>query len=283
MTRRTDSTISTADGLTLRRVTWLPDSDDDIEGLVVLSHGLGEHVGRYEHVAEAIVAAGFGMTGADHRGHGRSEGLRGHVDGYSEYARDLHTVVQAFGAEHPGKPIWIYGHSMGGLIALFYNVDIENHGAAGFVISNPQLGLAFEPPKIKVLAGRLLSRVLPRLRMGSELDTSHISRDPEVVRAYEADSLVHGLVSTRWFTSMGAAMEIVLEAPQKLTVPTLFLLGGSDQIVSARASQAFADKLDAGKTTVRLWPDSYHEPHNDLDREEVLSSLTGWLKEQVAG
>ena len=281
MTRRTDSTISTADGLTLRRVTWLPESDDEIRGLVVLSHGLGEHVERYEHVAKAVVAAGFGITGADHRGHGRSEGLRGHVDGYSEYTRDLHTVFEAFRAEHPDRPVWVYGHSMGGLIALYYNVDVENHGAAGFVISNPQLGLAFEPPKIKVLAGRLLSRLLPRLRMSSELDTSHISRDPEVVRAYESDALIHGLVSTRWFTSMGLAMDRVLEAPQKLTAPTLFLLGGSDQIVSATASQAFAEQLNPEQTTVRVWPSSYHEPHNDLDRDEVISCFTEWLEQQV--
>jgi alpha-beta hydrolase superfamily lysophospholipase len=280
MTRRSESTIQTVDGLSLRRLTWTPDEAAPL-GLVVLSHGLGEHVGRYEHVAEAVVAAGFAMSGADHRGHGRSEGLRGHVDGFGEYTADLHRVVQAFRAEHPGAPSWMYGHSMGGLIALSYNLDIADHGMKGFAVTNPQLGLAFDPPKVKVLAGRLLSRVLPRLRLSNELDTKHISRDPAVVRAYEEDPLVSGMISTRWYTSMTAAMHRVLQAPGDLRVPALFLLGGSDKICSAEASQGFARALDPARTTVRIWPNSYHEPHNDLDKAEVLATLTGWLGEQA--
>ncbi|MCO4768826.1 MAG: lysophospholipase [Deltaproteobacteria bacterium] len=282
MTRRTETTMQAADGLSLRRVTWLPAEGVQTTGLVVLSHGLGEHVGRYDHVAEALNAAGIAMTGADHRGHGRSEGLRGHADGFVEYSRDVHLVVQAFMAEHPGLKCILYGHSMGGLIALSYNLDIANHPVAGFAVSNPQLGLAFEPPKVKAFAGRVLSRILPRVRLDNELKTADISRDPVEVSKYENDPLVSRLVSTRWFTSMNKATDAVNAAPERLTTPALFLLGGSDRICSAKASQAFAERLEASKTTVRLWPDSYHEPHNDLDRDEVISTLVGWVTEQTA-
>jgi len=282
MTRRAESTITTDDGLNLRRVTWLPDDDGDIAGLVVICHGLGEHVGRYENVAQALVAAGIAVTGADHRGHGRSDGLRGHVDGFSEYARDLNKVVVAFRDEHPDLQAVLFGHSMGGLISLTYNLDFPEHGLAGIAVSNPQLGLAFEPPKIKALAGRLLSRVLPRLRLGNELDTKHISRDPAEIAAYDNDPLVHGLVSTRWFTSMGKAMAAVNGAPERMTTPALFVLGGSDSIVSAAAGEAFARKLEPSRTTVKVWPDSYHEPHNDLDRDEVVATLVAWCKQRVS-
>ncbi len=283
MTRRSESTLSAADGITLRRLTWLPDEGTDVRGLVLLSHGLGEHVGRYDHVAEALTARGFAMSGCDHRGHGRSEGLRGHVDGFARYTADLGRVLDAFRGEHPGLPVVLYGHSMGGLISLHFNLDRPDHGLAGLALSNPQLGLAFDPPKVKVAAGRLLSRLLPRLRLGNELDTALLSRDEAEVRKYEEDPLVHGLISTRWYTSMTKAMARVNDTPDGVQSPVLFLLGGSDKIVSAEAAQTFAAKLDRARTTVKVWPATYHEPHNDLDRDEVIGTLAAWCEERLTG
>jgi len=283
MTRRSESSHTASDGITQRRLTWLPDEGIDIRGLVLLSHGLGEHVGRYDHVADALTARGFAMSGADHRGHGRSEGLRGHVDGFSQYTADLGRVLDAFRAEHPDLPVVLYGHSMGGLISLHFNLDRPDHGLAGLALSNPQLGIAFEPPKLKVAAGRLLSRLLPRLRLGNELSTADLSRDPVEVKKYEDDPLVHGLISTRWFTSMTAAMDRVNAEPQGVQVPALFLLGASDKIVSAKAAQEFAARLEPARTTVKVWPGSYHEPHNDLDRDEVIGTLVDWCEERLTG
>ncbi len=280
MTRRSESTITTSDGVSLRRITWLPDGE--ITGLVVLVHGLGEHVGRYDHVAAAFNAEGIALSGADHRGHGRSEGLRGHVDGFGQYTADLHRVVEAFQKEHPGLPTVMFGHSMGGLITLSYNLDVEAHGLVGFVVSNPQLGLAFEPPKIKALAGRLLSRLLPRLRLDNELNTADLSRIPEEVAKYENDPLVHRWVSTRWFTSANRAMERVNGNPQGLTAPVMFLLGDSDRICSAVAARDFAERVGTN-AGVKSWPASYHEPVKDLDRDEYISTLVTWVKERLAG
>lgn len=276
--KRTETTLTGHDGLTLRRLVWLP--DDGPRGLVVISHGLGEHIGRYEHVAAALVEDGWGVTGADHRGHGRSEGLRGHVDGMSRMGDDLLRVLTTFRAEHPDQPVALWAHSMGGLVALQMNLDHPDHGLTGLVLSNPLLATAFTPPRAKVAVGRLIARVLPRLRLANELDPNLVSRDPEEVRKYTTDPLVHSLISTRAFTSLEAAEAAVLAAPQAIVTPTLWLLGGSDGIVSAPTSQAFAARLPPEITTVRAWPDGYHEPHNDLHRDEVISTARQWLGER---
>ncbi len=281
MTRRNEGTYTTTDGLQLRTITWLPDQDAGIEGVVIIAHGLGEHAGRYDHVAEALVATGFAVRALDHRGHGRSGGLRGHVDEFAQLSRDLSAVVQAFRAEYPDLPAVVYGHSLGGLITLQFHINHPDHGLNGLILSNPLLEVAFVPPRWKTMAARLLSRLAPRLRLDNELDTTEISRDPAEVKAYEDDPLVHRLISTRLFSEMMAAADRTGACSASFRLPTLWILGGSDKIVSAKAGEAFARKLQAEDTTIRVWPDSYHEPHNDLDRAEVIEAIVGWVKERA--
>ena len=282
MTRPSEGTYTTSDGLQLRILTWLPEEGAKITGLVVIGHGLGEHAGRYEHVADALTAAGVAVRAFDHRGHGRSGGLRGHVDEFAQLPRDLASVVQAFRADYPDLPAVVYGHSLGGLITLQFHVDHPDHGLSGLILSNPLLEVAFVPPRWKTMAARLLGRLAPRLRLDNELDTTEISRDPVEVKAYEDDPLVHRLISTRLFNEMMAAADRSAASASSFRLPTLWILGGSDKIVSAKAGEAFARTLPADATTIRVWPESYHEPHNDLDKAEVIEAIVGWVQERVA-
>ena len=270
----TESTLDTSGAVRLHLRITAPDGDP--RGILILVHGHGEHCARYDHVAARLAAAGLIVYAYDQRGHGRSTGLRGHADGFGEYTDDLRRSVdaarEAFGSE---LPLVIYGHSMGGLIVLSYLLDYPDTPAVGFVASNPLIRTAFQPPKLKVAAGRMLSRLLPRLRLDSELDASGISRDPAEVEKYTSDPHVHSLVSTRWFTSMTKAAARVEEEATQITVPGLWILSGSDAICDSAAARSVAQKTRTAE--ISDYPDSFHEPHNDLDREQVIGDLCAWV------
>jgi alpha-beta hydrolase superfamily lysophospholipase len=250
--------------------------EGDARGIFILVHGLGEHGGRYDHVASALTAVGVVVCAFDNRGHGRSTGLRGHVDTFADYTSDLQLVIaEARSAHGEDLPLLVYGHSMGGLIVLSHQLEYPNAPVAGFAVSNPLIRTAFEPSRIKAAAGRLLSRVLPKLRLDNELDASGISRDPAEVKAYQEDPFVHSLVSTRWFTSMTSAALRVEQDAARLRTPSLWILSGADPVVDSKAGAAAA-RLAQG-AEVKVYPDSVHEPHNDLDRELVIADLTAWV------
>jgi len=274
----THEITSPIDGISLFVRTWTPPEGTTIKGIVQFNHGLGEHGGRYERLAATVNEAGFVAVAADHRGHGRSGGLRGHVEGFEQYAQDVAAVASDIRTRHGELPLFQYGHSMGGLITLVGNL-IASTGAAGLVISNPSLGVAFEPPKIKVAAGRLLAKFLPRLRLDNELKTSQISRIPEEVAKYENDPLVHSLISTRWFTSMEAAQLATNGHGRDLPLPSLFLVSTADAICDAAKTLAFA--ADATNTDVVKFEGAFHEPHNDLCAEELDQALVAWLGNQT--
>jgi alpha-beta hydrolase superfamily lysophospholipase len=251
--------------------------------LVLIVHGMGEHAGRYEHVADALAARGYAVYGFDLRGHGRSEGLRGHVDGFQQYSADIACAQAAAQGRLPiGTPLFIYGHSMGGLAVLNYVLDVPDHGAAGLLLSNPCLKVAVQAPAWKVVLGKGLSRVLPKLRLGNEVDATLISRVPDEVAKYTNDPLVHGLISTRLYTSLLRAMDRVNGAPGRVSAPSFWMVGASDRIVAPDGARSFVAKVPAGTAELREWPGSYHEPHNDLDRDEVIAAMLDWLDRRTA-
>lgn len=270
--RRTTYTLTTQDRIHLHTRATAP---DDARGLVVISHGLGEHGGRYHHVADALAEAGYVCVHYDHRGHGRSTGLRGHVDGFTEYATDLRGVVDDARERHGDLPTFVYGHSMGGLVVLVFLLEHRDAGLTGYVVSNPLIRPAFTPPRLKVLAGRLLARVLPKLRMPNELDTSGLSRDPEVIKAYVDDPLVHSLISTRWYTSMTEAADRVVAEAGDIDLPGHWVLSGKDPVVDAEAGRSVAQSTRSAR--IADYPDSVHEPHNDLDQGDVLGAISAFL------
>jgi alpha-beta hydrolase superfamily lysophospholipase len=284
MSTPTEHEIAAADSTPLLVRDWSSEQPQSPRGLLLIVHGVGEHSGRYQHFADTLAPAGYALRGFDHRGHGLSGGLRGHVDGFSNYTADVKAVLDEFRSAHAEDlPCYLLGHSMGGLIALQFLQDYPTAGVRGAILSNPCLEVAVNPPAVKVVAGKLLSRVLPQLRLDNELNTSLLCRDADAVRTYEQDPLVHRKISTRWYTSLLAAMDLVKSRGLAPKLPTLWLLGNKDSICSAAGSRNFAAKLESSATTVREWPDALHEVHNGPDKNEYLAALNSWLDTQTSG
>jgi alpha-beta hydrolase superfamily lysophospholipase len=257
------------DGTRLNLVRWEPPGE--VRADVVLIGGLAEHLGRYDHVAAALTAAGFRVTGVEPRGHGNSDGKRGHVDQWRRYCEDLRAAQYAVDGPH-----FLVAHSMGGLIALDALRKPVGPEVRGLVLSDPLLRETVAAPRIKVAAAGLLSRFLPRLALSNELDTSAISRDPDVVRRYEQDPLVYSTITPRWFTEMKAAQARVWEGVGAGRVPLLMLVGGGDRICSPDGNREFAERW-GGPKEVRTYPGLYHELMNEPEKDAVLRDIVDWL------
>ena len=187
------------DGLEL--FTYASPSDDPPKAIICLVHGHGEHIGRYKHVADALNEANYSFVGFDHRGHGQSEGKRGHTPSYEALLNDIDVFLATVERDYPNVPRFLYGHSMGGNLVLNYALR-RKPDLAGVISTSPWIKLAFEPPAMQVFLGKTMNKIFPAFVQASELETSALSRDPEVVRAYEEDSLVHDKISARLFVAM---------------------------------------------------------------------------------
>jgi alpha-beta hydrolase superfamily lysophospholipase len=250
---------------------------------MVIAHGLGEHSGRYGNVIERVVPNGFSVWAPDHRGHGRSGGRRGHVLNFVQYLSDLRLTVELVKKDMPGgMPCFLLGHSMGGLIALYFAQRHPEH-IDGVVASSPGLGLAIEIPPLKKVLGSFMSYVWPGLTMDNELDATKISRDSNVVSAYEDDPLVHGRISVRLFTEFLAAMGSVNQQASTMNVPVLMQVAGDDYLVSADSSKQFFEKLTLQDKALFVYDGMYHEIYNSPEdqKKKVLDDLEAWLEKHL--
>ncbi len=246
---------------------------------MVISHGLGEHSGRYGNVVERLLPRGISVWVPDHRGHGRSGGRRGHVLNFVQYLTDLRQTVDLARKDMPAEmPCFMLGHSLGGLIALYF---AQRHSDLidNVVASSPCLGMVIEVPLLKKVLGSFMSLLWPGLTMSNELNAAHISRDPAVVSAYESDPLVHDRVSARFFTELMQAIEAVNQQASALKVPILMQVAGEDFLVNAGSSKLFFDKLTVEDKTLQVYDGMYHEIYNapQEERRRVLDDLEEWL------
>jgi alpha-beta hydrolase superfamily lysophospholipase len=276
--------VITDDGLELATRDW--PATGAARGLAVLVHGLGEHSGRYEHVAEALNARGFAAVGYDHRGHGRSPGQRGGVPSEECLCADLGRVIYAARHDHPG-PLAIVGHSLGGLIAARFVAEGLQPTPApwwrpvdALVLSSPALDAGTSALQKLLLA--TVAPLLPDLAVGNGLRPGWISRDPAVVREYVADPLVHDRVTGRLGRFIARQGPQVLAAAPRWTTPTLLMWAGDDHCVAPRGSAAFAAAAPAGVVTAREWPHLSHEIFNEPERAAVLRTMLDWLDAHLA-
>ena len=282
MTALVESTgeLVAADGLKLFYRHYRADSE---RARMVISHGLGEHAGRYGNVLERVVPKGISVWAPDHRGHGRSGGNRGHVIKFDQYVADLRATVALAGSDLPAAmPCFLLGHSLGGLIALAFALKHPDL-VDGLVVSSPCLGMVIEVPPVKKALGSFMSRLWPGLTMGNELDAAHISRDPAVVSAYESDPLVHDRVSARFFTELMQAIEAVNQQALALKVPVLMQVADEDFLVNAESSKLFFDNLTVEDKTLHVYEGMYHEIYNapPAEKKRVLDDLEEWLERKM--
>lgn len=271
-------TIRTRDGLDLFEQDW---PSDRARGTIVIVHGLGEHVGRYAHVAASLNANGWGVVGYDQRGHGRSPGARGRLARDDDLLADLATVIDAVRRDVDG-PLVLLGHSLGGLVAArFVAGGIESptphwhRPVDALALSSPALAIPMTALQRGLLAA--LGPLAPDLAVGNGIAPASVSRSDATVSAYADDPLVHDRVTarlTRFIVDAGRAVRAL--AP-RWRVPTLLLYAGGDRCVLPSASASFATAAPLGIVTAREFPALFHEIFNEPEQAEVLSVLVAWL------
>jgi len=270
--------VLTRDGIELHLRRW--PAPQPRRGSLLIVHGLGEHSGRYDHVAEAIAGVGLEVASYDLRGHGRSGGPRGGLPRPEALLDDLREVFDALAAEDGGPPPFLLGHSLGGAIAA----RAATGGwvrPRGLVLSSP--ALAANPTRVQKLMAAVGRRLIPDRPVPNGLPLDGLSHDLAVIDAYKADEHVHDRITARLYDFLIDAGERSRADAHDFRIPTLILAAGSDRFVDATGSRAFADALPDGVGTLHWYDDLYHEIFNERepDRARVLGDLTAWLRTQL--
>lgn len=262
-----------------RGLYWQAWRAEPARAALLFVHGLAEHSGRYLHPVGHFAPRGFPCYALDYRGHGRSSGIRVHVDHFHEFLEDVGTVHALVRERHPDLPFVLVGHSQGGLIALDYALR-HPAGLAGVVVSSPFLGLhpATSPSGLTELAARLLSWLRPKTLFANHVDPRLLSSDPAVVAAYAADPLVSHTVSARWFTSLLATVAEVNGAAARLAVPALVMTAGADEVVDPEATRRWVQRTPAGLVDFVAWEGLYHELLNEPEKDQVFRRIEEWLE-----
>ena len=257
---------------------WLPEGD--ARAVLIVVHGLGEHCGRYMNVVNHLVPLGYALYGLDHIGHGKSEGTREFVERFEDYTNTLTIYCNMVKGWQTGKPIFLLGHSMGGLIASYYLLDHQADFRGG-ILSAPFVKVSDSISQATITIGRILSVVTPRAGLVT-LDVSGISRDPEVVTAYVNDPLVfHGKTPVRLGAELLKAMLRVRAEAHRITLPLIILQGGEDRLIDPACGQTLYDKVGSKDKTVKVYEGLYHEVFNEPERARVLKDVETWLAAHV--
>jgi alpha-beta hydrolase superfamily lysophospholipase len=296
------STFRAGDGTRIHTLAW---DAPHPRALVLLSHGLGEHAGRYAALARDLVSRGISLRALDHRGHGRSGGIRGYarrfdvlVDDFDDFCRRAMEEVAA------DVPVFVLGHSFGGLIVVRWlevvapgplppappparssqergrTASGDARPLAGAILSAPLLGVAVKAPRWKVAISGVLSKALPWLPFSNEIDPSELSSDPAFVRAYREDPLVHARITPRLYTGFMAAIGDAFREKDRIHLPTLFLVPEADTVVEEAAVVRFAESL-SGEVAIRRYAGFRHESLNELERKRPVWDVIAWIDARI--
>lgn len=267
-------TLQTTDGLDLFTRRWTPDRGTD--AVVALVHGLHEHSGRYAYFASALMRRGIAVHALDLRGHGQSPGPRGQIEAsFDEYVRDVELFVETVKADSEGQPLFLMGHSMGGLAVATTVAERGTHGLAGVVLSSPALTVDASPLLRKLAP--LVGRWFPDVPV-SRVDLDALSHDPTVARAYRDDPLTTTRgVRARLAAEILRATERVRGAASAFDLPLYLFHGTADRITSPDGTRWLAEHAASGDVTLRLYDGLYHETLHETQRDEVIRDLGDWL------
>ena len=259
---------------------WLPAAP--LKAVILLAHGMAEHSGRYARLADTFCDKGYGVYAPDLRGHGKSNGARGHFPSLDVVMQDIHQFIQFVSQRHPNLPQFLYGHSLGGLLSLTYVVQNKAE-LKGVIVTGAALRSALQEQKVKIAMANILGTLMPTLTIPSGLDTATISRDKAVVDKYVNDLLVHDKTSLGLGKSALTAIDICFANAREFPQPLLIMHGQADKLTYPSGSEDFA-RVASEKNkdvTLKLWDNLYHEIHNEPEQAEVFKVMVEWLDKHL--
>ncbi|MEI6259171.1 MAG: lysophospholipase [Deltaproteobacteria bacterium] len=257
---------------------WLPETEP--KAVIMLIHGLGEHSGRYLNIVNHFVPMGFAVYGMDHPGHGRSDGIRKYVDRFEDFIETVKAFFERIQGWQTGKPIFLLGHSMGGLIGAVYLLDYQA-GLKGAILSGPSVKKPDSISGITVFIAKMLGVLMPRFGL-VETAPDEVCRDPAVVQAYISDPLVYkGKTTARLAAEVLKALKRISREAGKITLPILILQGGADLIVNPAGAQMLYDSISSADKEISTYGGLYHEIHNEPEHFKVLLDIESWILEQM--
>jgi alpha-beta hydrolase superfamily lysophospholipase len=257
---------------------YLP--EDQVRASIIIVHGLGEHSGRYENVVNYLVHLGYAIYGFDLPGHGKSGGEREFIQQFEDFTDTLSTYKKMVKVWQPDKPIFIFGHSMGGLIVTDYLID-HSDDFRGAVISAPAITVPDNINQVTIVLGKVLSKIAPKLGIMA-LDANMISRDPEVVEKYQNDPLVfHEKTTARLSAELLKAIMRVNNEMRKITIPFIVLQGNEDKLANPQGSRMLHEHAGSHDKTLKIYDGLYHEVFNEPERDQVLADVASWLNAKL--
>ncbi len=272
----TSDEFAAPDGVQLARHALRPAGE--ARAAVAVVHGYGEHGGRYRQLGGELAERGFATFVYDLRGHGRSPGRRGHVTRFREYLDDTAAFLDWVRGEAAGRPLFLLGHSMGGLIAACFVEQRRPHDLAGVVLSAPFLRLAEPVPRYKLALAHLASVVAPAMDVGNTLDAAGLSHDDEVVAAYRTDPLNHGAATARWATEVLSAQKSALAHAGRITQHLLVMAGADDPVAHTDAARELFAAAGSRDKKLLVYPGLLHEIFNEAERDAPVADLLAWLE-----
>jgi len=271
----TNFTLIATDGKHIFGTSWVP---NETKAVVCLIHGLGEHVGRYDHLAKHLNQSNIAVYGIDQRGHGRSIGKKGHARCQNLWD-DLESLMKEARLQHLDTPMFLYGHSWGGNVVSNFLIRRNSSEIKGAILSSPWLQLSFEPSAVDMTLGRWMSRFYPAFTQANKLNLEFLSRDSTVAEAYKSDPLVHDKISVGLFIDAYKNGQYALDRASEINLPVLVFHGTDDSITSSAASETLSKSIK--RSSLKLWPEMRHETHNEFGKEEVLDHVVTWILSHI--
>ena len=259
-----ENIISNKKNIFLR--SW-PSNNDPIYNIIII-HGLGEHSGRYKEFASFFIKKNIGVFSFDLIGHGKSDGLKGHISNIKDFTDSIEEVLIQVRKRFINTPIIIFGHSLGGCLALNYLIERKSKEISLAIISSAWIETEIQIPKYLLIIQRVIHTLFPKVRLSNRLDTKDLSKDIKIIDKYKNDPLVHDRISLNLLSEINKTIEKIKNKDYNIEIPVLIIHGKKDKIISYKGSELINKKIKDSK--LKLYDNVYHEPHNDNEKKEIL-------------